>query len=462
MGFNFTAFAGGFAKEAVSSIEKEEELAATRGANGAKVLYENYKTVLSENRKLENELKANIETLRAYDPNATEAELLAVATKKPVMEYVTAQIKKENFDPSTFKLSNIATISNDNAKSTALDLIKENLRIPKATKDAQASFAIKETGNVITDLKNIAGSRAAEKSARQTAEALGVSYEELLAAKGYQRPEIDVKATYNMGGIKTAKTFDQQLNDAQVKLVNAKRANDTKGIAEANADLLIFKDVKSKMSPEQTEFANKIADIKNRYMFGDAATRKAAKPEYDKLMADVRAEAMAKKVGEGAGQGKIPALGTLNTFTSASVARAVAAKHGDLIKSNQLAIIEKIGPNNEVITSIDYIGDNSETRRQILETQANAAKNALSLYTDAEGKPLNRDVASVLNSFTSVVPSVVRNETPAAATGPRADAKPKLPAPTSQMPAPKTKEEYDAIPKGTRYIDIDGKIKDKG
>ena len=144
MGFNFTAFAGGFAKEAVSSIEKEEELAALRGANGTKVLYENYKTVLADNRKLENELKANIETLKAYDPNATEAELLAVATKKPVMDYVTAQIKKENFDPETFKLSNIASIANDNVKSTALDLIRENLRIPKAVSDAENPFAVKK------------------------------------------------------------------------------------------------------------------------------------------------------------------------------------------------------------------------------------------------------------------------------------------------------------------------------
>jgi hypothetical protein len=82
------------------------------------------------------------------------------------------------------------------------------------------------------------------------------------------------------------------------------KANDPKGIGEANADLMIIKDVKSKLSPTQTEFANKIADIKNRYMFGDAETRKAAKPEYDKLMADVKAEAMAKKVGEGAGEGR--------------------------------------------------------------------------------------------------------------------------------------------------------------
>lgn len=440
MGFNFTAFAGGFAKEAVASIEKEEELAAVRGANGTKVMYENYKTVLADNRKLENELKANIETLKAYDPNATEAELLAVATKKPVMDYVTAQIKKENFDPETFKLSNIASIANDNVKSTALDMIKENLRIPKALKDAENAFAYKDTGNIIRDIQGAAGSRAAEKAARQTAEALGVSYEELVAAKGYKRPEMNVEATYNMGGIKTIKTFDQQVDAAQTKLAIATKANDTKGIGEANADLMIFKDVKSKMSPAQTEFANKIADVKNRYMFGDAETRKAAKPEYDKLMADVRAEALAKKTGEGAGESKIPALSTLNTFTSASVARAVAAKHGDLIKSKQLAIVEKADGS----VGIDYIGDNDTLRRQILETQATAAKNALSLYTDAKGLPLNRDVASVMNSFTSVVPSVVKADGAAApATGPQA-AKPTATAPTTNL----RKEAEAAIAKG--------------
>ena len=429
MGFNFTAFAGGFAKAAVESIEKEEELAAARGANGTKVMYENYKTVLADNRKLESELKSNIETLKAYDPNATEAELLAIATKKPVMDYVTSQIKKENFDPASFKLSNIASIANDNVKSTALDLIRENLRVPKVAKDAENAFAYKDTGNIFNDFKGAAGSRAAEKAARQTAEALGVSYEELVAAKNYKRPEMNVEATYNMGGIKPTKTFDQQASDAQSKLAAAIKAKDEKGIGEANADLMIIKDVKSRLSPAQTEFANTIADIKNRYMFGDAETRKAAKPEYDKLMADIRAEALAKKVTKDGDEGKIPALGTLNTFTSASVARAVAAKHGDLIKSKQLAIVEKADGS----VGIDYIGDNDTLRRQILETQANAAKNALSLYTDAKGQPLNRDVESVMNSFTSVVPSVVRTDGGAApaAGGPKPAAKPTVPAPTS-------------------------------
>jgi hypothetical protein len=183
-------------------------------------------------------------------------------------------------------------------------------------------------------------------------------------------------------------------------------------------------------------------------MFGDAETRKAAKPEYDKLMADIRAEALAKKTGEGDGEGKIPALGTLNTFTSAAVARAVAAKHGDLIKTKQLAIVEKADGS----VGIDYIGDNETLRRQILETQANAAKNALSLYTDAKGQPFNRDVASVMNSYTSVVPSIMRDgnapATPAA-----------TPQPTAQPVrnfASVAEAEKAKLPKGTR-ITINGR-----
>jgi hypothetical protein len=41
-------------------------------------------------------------------------------------------------------------------------------------------------------------------------------------------------------------------------------------------------------------------------------------------------------------------------------------------------------------------------RRQIYEVSKQAARDALSLYTDGNGNPGNRDVASVLNSFDSM------------------------------------------------------------
>jgi hypothetical protein len=277
---------------------------------------------------------------------------------------------------------------------------------------------------------------------------MGVSIEQLRAAEGFKRPEMGTGAVFNMAAFQKEKSYDEREKDAKLTLLKAEKDGDVNAINVAKADLLIFKSIKDTLTSEQQQFSNKVADIKNRYMFGTPEQRKAAKPEYDKLMADVRAEALAKKVTkDGEGEGKIPALGTLNTFTSAAVARAVAAKHGDLIKSKQLAIVEKA----DLSVGIDYIGDNETLRRQILETQANAAKNALSLYTDAKGQPFNRDVASVLKSYTDIVPSVVRTDsgaTPAAAPQPAAQ-------PVRNFASVADAEKAN-LPKGTR-ITINGR-----
>jgi hypothetical protein len=118
-----------------------------------------------------------------------------------------------------------------------------------------------------------------------------------------------------------------------------------------------------------------------------------------------------------------------------------------LIKTKQLAIVEKADGS----VGIDYIGDNDTLRRQILETQAIAARNALSLYTDDKGRPFNRDVASVLNSFTSVVPSVIRTDS--GATPPAAPAASAAPVRNFNSVAD---AEAARLPKGTR-ITINGR-----
>jgi hypothetical protein len=371
-------------------------------------------------------------------------------------------IEAAKANPSTFKVGDVVKIKEDNASNlTAMEMLKTYTELPAVSESARrAEGTLDKDTNFFAKIRKGASDRAATRAEEQTAKAMGVSIEQLRSAEGFKRPEFDTGAEFNMGAFQKEKGYDEREKDAKLALLKAEQSGDVNAINAARADVMIFGKIKETLTSEQQQFSNKVADIKNRYMFGDAETRKAAKPEYDKLMADIRAEAMAKKTGEGAGTSasdKIPALGTLNTFTSAAVARAVAAKHGDLIKTKQLAIVEKADGS----VGIDYIGDNETLRRQIVETQANAAKNALSLYTDAKGQPFNRDVASVLNSYTSVVPSVVRTDGGAApaAAGPQPTTKPTTP--TSQLPAPKTKAEYDALPPGTRYIDTDGKTKDK-
>jgi hypothetical protein len=449
MGFRLSSFIAGAAENLTETLKEDERQAAAAATYGVKALRERYDKVQSENRKLETEVSDNLKVLRTFDSSATEAQLFAAATNKT---YMAMALEAAKANPATFKVGDVVKIKEDNASPlTAMEMLKAYTEIPAVSKAARQAEGVEKKSDGlfgIGALRDRASNRAASKAEEQTAKAMGVSIDQLRAASEYVRPEISTSAEFDFTSMQPAKSFDKQEQDAKTRLLDATRQNDPQKVNEAKADLLIFKTVKETLTPEQTQFSNKVADIKNRYMFGTPEERKAAKPEYDKLMADIRAEALAKKVTkDGEGEGKIPALGTLNTFTSAAVARAVAAKHGDLIKSKQLAIVEKADGS----VGIDYIGDNETLRRQILETQSTAAKNALSLYTDAKGQPFNRDVASVMNSYTSVVPSVVRTDggaTPAAKS-------------TSTIPAPKTKEEYDALPPGTRYIDTDGKTKDK-
>ena len=434
MGFRFSSFVAGAAENITETLKEDEKQAAVAATYGVKALKEQYDKVQAENRKMSTELSENIKLLQENDPTATQDELFAAATNKTYMSAV-ADLVKTN--PGSIKVKDVVKIKQDNPSGlTALEQVKKLTELPVVARAAEGEPSTIETAKPeglfgIGTLRSRASARAGSKAEEQTAKAMGVSIEQLRAASGFKRPEITTGAEFDFTSMQKPKTFDQQENSAKVNLLNAQRAGDPDKVKEAQADLLIVKSIKQSLTSEQTQFSDKVADIKNRYMFGTPEERKAAKPEYDKLMADIRAEALAKKTGEGDGEGKIPALGTLNTFTSAAVVRAVAAKHGDLIKTKQLAIVEKADGS----VGIDYIGDSDTLRRQILETQATAAKNALSLYTDAKGQPFNRDVASVLNSFTSVVPSIMRDGNAPAnpAAGPQPAAKPAATTPANDI-----------------------------
>jgi hypothetical protein len=449
MGFRFSSFLAGAAENLTETLKEDEKQAATAATFGVKALKENYDKVMAENRTLENKLSKNMKFLKENDSTATDAELFAAAQNDTFMQLA---VKAAEANPGTFRVADFVSIKDANASGkTREELMKAYTEIPavsEAARRVESAVAKKPEGLFgIGALRDRASSSAARAAEEQTAKAMGVSIEQLRAASGFKRPEIETGAEFDLTKFKKEKGYDEQEKDAKLALLKAQQSGDAEAVKVAEADLMIFKNIKDTLTSEQQQFSNKVADIKNRYMFGTPEERKAAKPEYDKLMADVRAEALAKKAGEGEDEGKIPALGTLNTFTSAAVARAVAAKHGDLIKTKQLAIVEKADGS----VGIDYIGDNETLRRQILETQASAARNALSLYTDAKGQPFNRDVASVLNSYTSVVPSVVRTDGGAAPAA--------TPQPTAQ-PVRNFASVADAekanLPKGTR-ITINGR-----
>lgn len=434
------AFLGGAAEGLTEEIGKAEKSAKEDAILRIKKLSENFEKTKEENKTLQNSLKAEEDWIKTTYSNATPEQIAFLQSSPAAL-----QALKKMKDPTRISLSDVIAITSNNESNavvadriTALPEVAD--KVGNAIKSAMPAYR-SGLGGFIDRVAEGTGDTTAKRLARAT----GVDIQTMEALKPLQRPT--VAGTFDMAALEPPKTLTEQTDQAQLDLVDALRSGDDTKIDAARKELNNFTTAKDSMTAEQTKFANKVADIKNRYMFGTPDVRKAAKPEYDKLMADIKAEALAKKTGEGAGEGKIPALGTLNTFTSAAVARAVTAKHGDLIKTKQLAIVEK--PDGSV--GIDYVGDNEAMRRQILETQANAARNALSLYTDAKGQPFNRDVASVLNSFTSVVPSVVRQD---------GGATPPAPAATPAAPVRNFKSVAEAeaakLPKGTK-ITINGR-----
>jgi hypothetical protein len=443
MGFNLSSFAGGFAEAFTEDIEKEEKLAELRGMNGVKSMKENYDARMEENSKLKNQVLQNIETLRVYDPTATQEELFEIAKSKPLMELIAAKVKSGDYDADTMKLSTFAKVQSTNTPKTAIELTNDLFKIPTIVKKADEEQAAKKSsGNFFKDIVAGAGSKTTERAARQTAEAMGVSLEELQAAKEYKTPVLTSRAMANMAAFKKEETFDQVVSKAKVRMAIAAKTGDKEAFGLAQADLAIYSKVQSEMSDPQKEFANKIADVKNRYMFGTPEERAAAKPEYDKLMSDIRNEAAAKKAGEGGKDDKIPAMGTLNTFVSGAVARRVAEAHGDLVKSKQLAIIDR--PDGSA--SVEYIGDDPVLRNKVNQTAYKAAQSALSLYTDANGQPLTRDVASIINSYKPEYSNGVNVEEP---------------APTGNNVANLRKEAQAAIAKGADRTAVAKRFKDQ-
>jgi hypothetical protein len=440
------AFLGGAAEGLTEEIGKAEKSAKEDAILRIKKLSENFEKTKEDNKALQNSLKAEEDWIKTTYSNATPEQIAFLQSSPAAL-----QALKKMKDPTRISLSDVIAISSNNESNavaaeriTALPEVAD--KVGNAIKSVMPEYR-SGLGGFIDRIAEGTGDTTAKRLARAT----GVDIQTMEALKPLERPT--VAGTFDMAALEPPKTLTEQTEQAQLNLVDALRSNDDTKIDAARTELKNFTKAKDEMTAEQTKFANKVADIKNRYMFGTPDERKAAKPEYDKLMSDIRAEALAKKVTkDGDGEGKIPALSTLNTFASGAVARAVAAKHGDLIKSKQLAIVEKADGS----VGIDYIGDNDALRRQILETQANAARNALSLYTDAQGRPFNRDVASVLNSFTAVVPSVVRTDggatppaaAPATNTGPAA-------APVRSF---KSVAEAEAarLPKGTK-ITINGR-----
>jgi len=427
----FLSFLGGAATGLTEEIDKSEKEAKAYASMATKALYENYGKTVEANRKLESEMKSDRDFIVANKPDATPDQVQALLSNPEVMKKYKAYA-----NPTDVNLDTLIKITKANPSvAVAAENVEAFPAIQSKAKEVldtiQKSKGRTGLGGMIDSIAERSGNTAAV----QTANALGVSLEELQRTKLKGRPTSD--ATFDMTVFKEAETYSKAEDKLKLALLNANKSGDAGKVAEAEAGIKQLKVVNDQFTDAQKQFANKSAQIRKDYLFGTAQERAAAKPEYDKLMSDLQAEARAKKVGEDSGESGVPKLSTLNAFAGSAAAKVIAAKYGNLLTNKQLALIEK--PDGS--TDFRYTGDDAALRKEINLAAYNAAKSALSMYTDSKGNPATRDVASVLNSYAATVQPVVRRDgalpTEPAAPPPSFVTRPTAPAPAQPVkPAP--------------------------
>lgn len=290
MGFNLSSFAGGFATAFTEDIEKEEKLAEVRGISGVKNMADTYKTVMAENRKLKSDLVENVNVLKQYDSTATDQELFEIAKSKPLMDIIAAKVKEGDFKDNGFKLADYARVAKDNTTATALERIEEMFKLPKV--EASTPAEVKKTGNVIRDITATAGSKAGERAARETANALGVTLEDLRAAKAFRTPDITSAATVNMEAIrkqpKNAKDITDALEVAEIQTAQ-KFGKGSPEAAEAKKKLEFVKSFETQVDKNQDVRAE-------RLMLERLDTKDPARiAEIDASLKDIRASILNHK-----------------------------------------------------------------------------------------------------------------------------------------------------------------------
>jgi hypothetical protein len=362
--------------------------------------------------------------------------------------------------PSFFKAA-----ENAPANVKASDYMDELFKVrAAATEKTKELFNTASKGGGLVD-QLVAGNGYTQ--AQKSAAKYGMTLEQLI---GYQ--DITTKRPPNMMGemdysqLAKSKTFDQIESDARVKALNAKTPEEKQEATNNLAKIKVAKqatEIGSKTTEEdiRTDLANQAQDPKKTQQ--ERAMAATLLQQRIKLMSNPK-EASEEKITQS------------NLITVAS--RGFAST------------LESLAP-GKFVTSTDMQGNITITPKTIADTQMKMAyaqsRNAMiNEFTNPDGKPKSVTSRNALVSIgvtfdkdgravkatpenvlmsalpTPVNPPAASPAAPAASTrgGPMAP-QPKPAAPAAAIPAPKTQAEYDAIPKGTRYMDTDGKEKVK-
>jgi hypothetical protein len=248
MSFMLKSFLGGAAEGLTSKLNKDEKDAQELAKIQFATMYKTDQENKAKREELRNKLTSNAERVRSLFPQLTGDQLFETAKNPGVMDYLVQVSKERDFDPSKINPNDIVTIA---GKATGLDY-KDLIAnaIDKSIVTAPAAKIPEGLG--MFERRNRA---IAEDAFNRQAAAMGVSPDVLRGASQYKVPELETKATFNLGVLAKPAGFDKRLDEAKSALVDALASKDDAKIQVANANATRFKLAEDlfRVDPKQTE-----------------------------------------------------------------------------------------------------------------------------------------------------------------------------------------------------------------
>ena len=460
--------------------EKTKQEDEVNAASIQEKLKASYTTRLERKKELETERASAtkvVNSLRGIefaDGPLDNSQLINIATKPKLAESI---LKKLDDDPEWFKKTNRGFIRQVEGVDPTIDINKhfdDVYRLQKeAAVNAEALFAAPEDASFFEK-------RTARKNllvAKQTAAKLGVSLEDLMSTYKPSSSFVSNMGKVDPSALTKAEDFDKMEKRLKAEFVTAQQSGDPEAIAKADANIGRLVILNEKMRVEkkseaeiQSDMVTEIQKAMSEKNPSKAKNLEALLQQRKVLLRELPTPSAPEKTTQS------------NWITIAN--RSVSSRMEELIPGKFISTVALDGTitmtpkgiadtefkaamtksKNEIINDFTINGvPKSEFHKNALISIGVNFRNGKAV---AGGNVLTTADVDAAKAAAVAAASGTPAPAPAAPVAPAATRggpmQPKPAAPAAAVPAPKTQAEYNAIPKGTRYIDTDGQEKIKG
>ena len=469
--------------------KKEDEINA---AQIQEKLKSSYTRRLEQKKELDTERTAAtkvVNSLRGIefaDGPLDNSQLVNIATKPKLAESI---LKKLDDDPEWFKKTNRGFIKQVEGVDPTIDINKHFDDVYRLQKEAAVSA---ETLFAAPEGASFFEKRTARNNllvAKQTAAKLGVSLEDLMSTYKPTTSFVSNMGRVDPSALTKPEDFEKIKSRLMAEHTAAGISKDPIAIKKADDNLAQLNLTEQKM--RFTKMSQE--DIKSDYATKIIAAKKLNTPEGQNKARSLEAELQQYK----ALTANLPTPEKVTQANWVSIANsAVRSRMDFLIPGKFISVLNKdesISLSPKGISDVEFQAALTKAKTEIINDftvkgvpKSDFHKNALMSIgvSFGGGKPViggmltAADVDAAKAAATATAPTAAPVAAPVAApaASPRLGAstrggpmapppKPAAPAPAAPaaaLPAPKTQAEYDAIPKGTRYMDTDKIEKIKG